>query len=412
MLSCNARMSYSCVTVLRMTSPLRQTLASRRFWSYSLVAALCRAPALMVAVATTTTAFLLTGRIDTGALMTTCHVAGTLAATPVAARLVGGRPATRVLSVQMSAHALLWAAVAAAIGTGAPAWTWYLGAALAGAAVAGSGGALRSLLPHTVPEGAGRSASTVDVTFMDVLVFLAPLAVAAAAPVHPLGPIAAMALASLLAVAAIPLAGLPVPGTGAAGGGGHRPRWNTAAVSWIAFGAMIGVYFAAVEVGATALVVSLGLDVGLAWTVFLVLSAASVVGGYLDAARTPGRREGLWAFGAAVLLVAGCLLLASGPSLPLAALALGLSGLPVAALLGLRSHMIDLAVPPGQRAGYFSWAFAAQNAGFAVGGSALAVVGQPVLLVTASLATLVSLTVAVGLSRPSREPAAEPAAGL
>ncbi|MEU0492723.1 hypothetical protein ABZ249_26145 [Nocardiopsis sp. NPDC006139] len=131
-----------------------------------------------------------------------------------------------------------------------------------------------------------------------------------------------------------------------------------------------------------------------------------------DAARTPGRREGLWAFGAAALLVAGCLLLASGPSLPLAALALALSGLPVAALLGLRSHMIDLAVPPGQRAGYFSWAFAAQNVGFAAGSAALAVVGQPVLLTAASLATLASLVVAVGLSRSLREPAAEPAAAL
>ncbi|MFL1446672.1 hypothetical protein, partial [Nocardiopsis protaetiae] len=187
-----------------MTSPLRQTLTSRRFWSYSLVAALCRAPALMVAVATTTTALLLTGRIDTGALMTTCHVAGTLAATPLAARIVGGLPAARVLTAQMSAHGLLWAAVTVAIGTGAPAWTWYLGAALAGASLAGSGGALRSLLPYTVPESAGRSASTVDVTFMDVLIFLAPLAVAAAAPVHPLGPIAAMAAASLVAVAVIP----------------------------------------------------------------------------------------------------------------------------------------------------------------------------------------------------------------
>lgn len=395
-----------------MTSPLRQTLTSRRFWSYSLVAALCRAPALMVAVAMTTTALLLTGRIDTGALMTTCHVAGTLAATPVAARIVGGRPATRVLAAQMSAHGLLWAAIAAAIGTGAPAWTWYAGAALAGAVIAGSGGALRSLLPYTVPEGAGRSASTVDVTFMDVLIFLAPLAVAAAAPVHPLGPIAAMAAASLVAVAVIPFAGLPAPDADTARRGGHRPRWNTAAVSWIVFGAMIGVYFATVEVGATALVVSLGLDVGLAWTVFLVLSAASVLGGYLDAARTPGGREGLWAFGAAALLVAGCLLLASGPSLPLAALALALSGLPVAALLGLRSHMIDLAVPPGQRAGYFSWAFAAQNVGFAAGSAALAVVGQPVLLTAASLATLASLVVAVGLSRSLREPAAEPAAAL
>ncbi|MGQ4270531.1 hypothetical protein [Nocardiopsis changdeensis] len=84
----------------------------------------------------------------------------------------------------------------------------------------------------------------------------------------------------------------------------------------------------------------------------------------------------------------------------------------MAALLGLRSHMIDLAIPPGQRAGYFSWAFAAQNVGFAAGSAALAVVGQPVLLTAASLATLASLVVAVGLSRSLREPAAEPAAAL
>ncbi|MDT0330835.1 MFS transporter [Nocardiopsis lambiniae] len=391
-----------------MTSPLRETLTSRRFWSYSLVAALCRAPALMVAVATTTTSLMLTGRIDTGALMTTCHVVGTLAATPIAARIVGGRPARRVLGVQMAAHGLLWLALWAAIGTGQPVWTWYLGAALAGTVIAGSGGVIRSLLPYTVPENAGRSASTVDVTFMDLLIFLAPLVVAATAPLHPLGPIAAMALVSLIAVAVLPFTGLPSPETDT-DRRGSRLRWNTAAVAWIVFGAAIGVYFATVEVGATALITSYGLDVGLAWIVFLLLSIASVVGGYLDAARTPGRHEALWAFGAVALLVAGCLLLASGPPLPLAALALLLSGLPVAALLGLRSHMIDVAVPPAQRAGYFSWAFATQNVGFAIGSTALAVIGQPALLTAASLATMVALVVAVGVSRSVREQAPEAA---
>lgn len=446
-----------------MDSPLKATLTSRPFWSYSLVAALCRAPALMVAVAATTTSLLLTGRIDVGALMTTCHVVGTLAATPLAARVVGrGRP-RRVLAAQMSAHGLLWLAVCAAIASGQPVWAWHAGAALAGAVLAGSGGVIRSQLPRTVPEGAGRSASTVDVTFMDVLIFLAPLAVAVAAPVHPLGPVAAVGVFSLVAVAVLPFAGFPAaaptgpaapapeapgvvagpaagtsaaPAVGPAGAGpapapavaepsadprpapaapepapagaaaradAHLPRWNTAAAAWVAFGAAIGLYFAAVEVGATALVVSYGFGVGTAWTVFLALSAASVVGGYLDAARTPGRRETAWALGAAALLVAGCLLLASGPVLPLAALALVLSGLPVAALLGLRSHMIDAVVPEAQRAGYFSWAFAAQNAGFAAGSALLAVLGQPALLVTAALATAAALAWALRLS--SRAPA-------
>ncbi|MFD3683330.1 MFS transporter [Nocardiopsis sp. NPDC058631] len=420
-----------------MDSPLRATLTSRAFWSYSLVAALCRAPALMIAVAATTTSLLLTGRIDTGALMTTCHVLGTLAATPFAARVVGRWPARRVLGTQMAAHGLLWLAVWAAVGTGQPEWSWHACAALAGTAIAGSGGVIRSQLPRTVPEGAARSASTVDVTFMDLLIFLAPLAVAAAAPTHPLGPIAAVAVISLVAVAVLPFAGLPdsaapVPtGTAAGHGDGtagetgtstvpaapspeyanprpartgkHRLRWNTAAVSWILFGAAIGLYFAAVEVGATALVVSYGFDAGTAWTVFLVLSAASVAGGYLDAARTPGRREAAWASASAALLVAGCLLLASGPSLPVAVLALTLSGLPVAALLGLRSHMIDVAVPEAQRAGYLSWAFAAQNLGFAAGSTLLAVLGQPVLLVLASLTTAAVLVAALRLSPPSRE---------
>ncbi|WP_017589092.1 MFS transporter [Nocardiopsis ganjiahuensis] len=404
-----------------MDSPLKSTLTSRRFWSYSLVAALCRAPALMVAVAATTTSLLVTGRIDTGALMTTCHVVGMLAATPVAARIVGRWSPNRVLAVQMGAHGLLWSAVWAAVGGGLPVWSWCLGAALAGTVVAGSGGVVRSLLTRTVPEGAGRAASTVDVTFMDLLIFLAPLVVAATSPIHPLGPIAAVAFLSLVAAVAVPLTALPVPaggsaGTGrgttegagggtAAGKGAHRLRWNTAAVSWIVFGLAIGLYFAAVEVGATALVVAYGHDVSTAWVVFLFLSLASVVGGYLDAARAPGRRESAWAVGAVTLLVAGCLLLAASPPLPLAALALFLSGLPVAALLGLRSHMIDTVVPEHQRAGYFSWAFASQNAGFALGSALLALIGQPALLVASASATAAALLVSLRLSRSSAEPA-------
>lgn len=395
-----------------MNSPLRATLTSRRFWTYSLVAALCRAPALMVAVAATTTSLLITGSIDTGALMTTAHVVGMLAATPVAARIVGRWSPRRVLAVQMGAHGLLWAGVWVAAGTGQPAWTWYLGAALAGTVIAGSGGVVRSLLLRTVPEGAGRSASTVDVTFMDLLIFLAPLVVAAAAPIHPLGPLAAVALLSLVAAAAVPLTGLPDPRTGGDGAGedrvaAHRLRWSAAAVCWIVFGAAIGLYFAAVEVGATALVVAYGYDVSTAWVVFLLLSLASIVGGFLDAARVPGRHEAAWAIGAATLLLVGCLLLAAGPPLPMAAFALLLSGLPVAALLGLRSHMIDTAVPVGQRAGYFSWAFAAQNVGFALGSALLAVIGQSALLVVSALTTAVALAVSLYLSRSALEPALE-----
>ncbi|WP_126890074.1 hypothetical protein [Curtobacterium sp. HSID17257] len=386
------------------TSPLLAVLRSPAFWRYSAVASLMRAPVLMAAVALTTTSILVTGTLATGAALAAWYVVGTVAATPIMAQLVGSLPLRQVLRWQMLAHAVLWIGITACWTYQGPSWVAPLLAAAAGAVIAGNAGAVRVLMSGTVPADAARAASTVDVTFLDLLVFLAPLLAALASLLHPTAPVATVAVVGLSAAVAVSLLSndsfaVTSSERGRRSADRGRLRWDAHGVSWIVFSASIGLYFGAMEVGAPALVAVHGFDVSVAWVIFFVLSVTSVLGGWADASRPPGASEDRWALVGAASMCVGCMLVSSAASLPWAVLGLLLSGVPVAALLGLRSHRIDIGLPSEQRAGYLSWAFAAQNAGFALASMLLAHVGQAAVLVCAGV--LVPLTLVVALRAKS-----------
>lgn len=386
------------------SSPLNAVLRSSAFWRYSATASLMRAPVLMAAVALTTTSILMTGSLATGAVLAAWYVGGTVVATPVMAHVVGILPLQRLLQWQMLAHAVLWIGITACWVAGSTSWIAAMLAAAAGASIAGNGGAVRALMSQTVPADAARSASTVDVIFLDILIFLAPLAAALASLIHPVAPIATVALVGFAAAAAVSLTSRGTPAPDAAGRErphprGGRLRWDARGVAWILFSATIGLYFGAMEVGASGLVVTYGFEVSLAWVVFLALSVTSVLGGWVDASRPAGASEDGWALVGAVSLGVGCLLLAFTPPLPWAVIGLLLSGLPVATLLGLRSHRIDVYLPPRQRAGYLSWAFAAQNAGFACASILLAHVPQPTMFACAGILIPLALLLALRTRR-------------
>ncbi|MDR6689661.1 hypothetical protein J2X55_000560 [Microbacterium sp. 1154] len=387
------------------SSPLNAVLGSSAFWRYSATASLMRAPVLMAAVALTTTSILMTGTLAAGAVLAAWYVGGTVVATPVMVHVVGLLPLRRVLRWQMFAHAVLWVGIAACWLTGSAPWISAMLAAGAGAIIAGNGGAVRALMSGTVPAEAARSASTVDVTFLDILIFLAPLAAALASLIHPVAPVATVAVVGFAAAAAVSLTSRRIVAHGDQGREhphrrGGRLRWDAQGVSWILFSAVIGLYFGAMEVGAPGLVVTYGFEVSLAWMIFLVLSATSVFGGWVDASRPQSTSEDRWALVGAASMSAGCLLLAFTPPLAWAVIGLLLTGLPVATLLGLRSHRIDVHVSPPQRAGYLSWAFAAQNAGFACASLLLAHVSQPTMFVCTGVLVPLALLLALRTRHP------------
>lgn len=363
-----------------------------RFWWWLVAATLVRSPVVMSAVAFTSITALLLGDPDEGGVLAAASVLGLLLGTPLAIAMQRRWSARGLLTAQLIACAACWVALAGAIMLGAGLWAWIWFAVAAGVAMAGSAGLVRATMTDAVPEPARARASTVDALSQDATVFLAPVAVSVGIAGGAPGAAGAVAVVSLLALVAVRLVVRDSSGHGTTAerepeARGRSPRRASRVVAWSVLSLGIGLSLGAVEAGAVGLAVRLGIAIESAWLLFLVMAVSSAVGAWFEIAvlqsRSTATRLVVWL----ATFVAGCLLVAAGPQWATAIPGLVLVGLPIAALLGLRSNAFD-ADDDHQRSTGLTVAFAGQSIGFAVGAGLLAIVGQPGALL-ASVGVLV-----------------------
>lgn len=254
-------------------------------------------------------------------------------------------------------------------------------------------------MAEVVPASQAARASSLDSASLDVLIFLAPLAVSAEARLGGSGALGAVAATAALAVAASrrlhpadarPEKSPPTPRLTA----GHRSD----IAAWSGFGLAVGIVLAAAEAGATDLVHAQGLGYERASLVFLVMSLASVAGGVLDAVMATQIASSRRLAFHTIAFAAGSLLLAGRTNLATIIIALTLLGAPTAALLGIRSHHVD-SWAPQQRSSALTAVMAAQNIGFATGATALYWLGQPAVLILGAITTLFTAILAWQTSR-------------
>ena len=337
--------------------------------------------------------------------MASAYVLGLLLLAPVSARLAGRWGVRRVVQVQALASAVAWTGFSALIALGAPYLWWHLAALLAGGTLAGSAGLLRSTLSDTTEPRQMRVASSLDATVIELLVVAAPMLVTLGLSVDLLGTTGVVAAVSALAVfslRSLPDASQPPP-TGTALSAPlltlRRPLW---AWGWVGFA--LGLTLGVVEIGAVSLVSRIGLRVADAWVVFAVLTAASILGGLVDAATAgPGHQDHrprtLMFVGA---MVSGCLVMLLGTTLPVVLLGVALLGLPAAPLFSARSLRTEAVTTSVERPLAFTRVFALQSIGFAVAGLLLAGVGQRWSLAAAMVALVATTIGVVHLDRPAR----------
>ena len=181
------------------SAPLKEVIRSSQFWKWLWAVSPARLPPLMAAVAVTTTTAVYRNDPEGGGTVVSAYVIGLLVLAPFWASLADRWGVRRVVIGQVVASSTSWFLLSILILLGAPYWSWHLVALLAGAAIAGSAGLLRATLSKSVGARRSRVASTLDVTALDLSVFLAPLLVTAGLSVTPIGATLVVAVVSLLA---------------------------------------------------------------------------------------------------------------------------------------------------------------------------------------------------------------------
>lgn len=380
----------------------KEVIRSSRFWRWLWAVSPARLPPLMAAVAVTTATTVYRNDPDSGGTVVSAYVIGLLVLAPFWARLVARKGVRRVVQGQLLASGSSWVLLSAFIVLGAPFWSWHLMAFLAGAVMAGSAGLLRATLKNAVGAPRVRVASTLDVTALDLSVFLAPLLVTAGLLLAPIGATLVVAVVSLLSILALRV--LPKDIDVSPGRKVGRLALSLPLIAWGFVGFAIGFVLGMVEIGAVSFALRIGLAATDVWIIFALLTLTSIVGGVLDAITA--------AFGGSDyrprvvlltgLMVSGCVLVVTADSLWLALVGLALIGLPTGPLLSARSLRTEVVAPVQTQGQAFVLMFALQSVGFAVAGFLLAAVGQQGGVGVAALVLAAALVFVVIADRPVR----------
>jgi len=388
--------------------PLRSLLANRGYWRWSAAAQLARLPPLMAPLA-----FVLFGTYAAhsraiGGLMVTVYVISEVLFAPFAGRLLDrigpahGTP--RVLGI--AAIALCGLAVAGALQLPVP--ILFVLITVVAALAAGAPGALRTMLSQAVPSHLIAPAIAIDATVVEAVVISAPLLVAIAAIPAPPGAIIAMAAAT--AGAAYCVRGLrlvahapaPTGPVGSEAATSARTLWrNRRFVFWMVVGVAFGDALGTAETGALPLAMHFGGGTREAAALIAVLAVSSALSGIVYAA--VAHRIALGPVGQSsillALLVVGSLGLGLSTNWATAAGSMAVLGLCTAPLGTVRSQAAEADAPPGRKAEAFGLLYAANGAGYALGGLFLAILPLGDMLLAGGAGAILALLLAPALGR-------------
>lgn len=275
--------------------PVRELLAHRPYWAWSVTAQLCRAPTLMAAMAFSGLTAATTGSSKAGGVLVSSLVLAEVAFAGVGGRLLdrsGGR-AVPALAAAVSCSAMAAAAVAAVLGARLP--VLCVLSAVAGTALAGLPGLVRHRLNAAVPQRLLEPALSVDATVVELVVVGAPLIVSVVLLAGPAGGVVAMAVAAGLAAVLLALGrtGGHETGSDTSRPDGHGRLWAPGFVAWIAVSFAFGHALGAIETAALSLAETLrsGPFGGGAIIAVLALSSAAAGLGYAAARSTAAGRS-------------------------------------------------------------------------------------------------------------------------
>ncbi len=357
------------------TRAYRRLFAMAGFRQFILTTAFQRVSIAMAPVALVLAGHAAAGSFRTGALMASTYTFANGIASPVLGRLIDRVELRRGMSIELCVTTLLLLALTGLASSHAPALSLIALSGLAGAAPAGVMGGMRAYLLRLIPDELQERAFALDSTLLELEWMIAPALVAVTGFLGvPVLAIALMALATLGALGGTRLLDQRQPSERAPGLSGS---WrNRKALPVYLLNTVLSYADGTINIALAPLLVIVGSRPATAGLLITLLSATSAVGGAGYAtfvARRPGNLDrrangGLLALGICVILIA------TAPSLLVLTIAIAVSGVWFAPIVGMRNLILGKLLPESQLSEGFSTVEAAGQFGYGVSGVATGIV--------------------------------------
>ncbi|GIE99512.1 MFS transporter [Paractinoplanes rishiriensis] len=386
---------------------LSQLLRDRGYWRWSIATQLIRLPSFMAPIAYVLVSIELLGSPKTGGLLLAVMLVAVELSAPITGRIID-----RLGVVKWAPRSLAFSAVARLLLAGlffikAPTAVLVAAVIVFSCIGSGAGGVVRVMLGRTVSDPMLPKALAVDSSVVELVIIVAPFAVAFAALFGGVGPLVAMALCTGVGALLFRQPGAsrtvppPEPEPAAAeaettpepakptGSLWRNPRYLFWLLVAIAFGHLLGT----AEIGALPLARSLGLGNAMASAMIAALAAASATAGLLYAWKGNRIRASNTAQAVVLLtLMAGSVaLIAFEFSLPLIFIGFFLLGAFTAPINTVRSHAAGHAIPAHRQVEGFAILDTANGLGFALAGLLLAVLPVSGMFAAGVVSTVVVL---------------------
>jgi len=387
---------------------LRALVAQPLWRRWTLAAFLARLPTTMTLLALVLAGEQATGSIAIGSLLAGVATFTSGFAAPWRGRALDRREIRGGLQRASLAAAAAFTAQGVALAVGAPVALLFVLAFVQGVAFAAISGGFRALLPVVVPREDLARANALEAVFVEVAFVSGPAVAGVVALLT--GPVGVLlAMAASVAGAALVARGLP-PRHPVGGAAATVPPWRApGALPVYLLALAMGVTVGMLESAVPARMDELGLVSASAGFLLALVAGGSALGGIVASLRGHGaehaRRRAALLLGAFAVLLAPTAL--TGSLLALA-LALFVTGVPIAPLNALGAMVLQDAVPAGRQAEGFSVFIAAimvgAGAGQALTGAVLGLVGaQGVLLAAAAVPLAAAVVLAIAPRARSRE---------
>ncbi|BBH67848.1 MFS transporter [Actinoplanes sp. OR16] len=355
------------------------------------------APLAFTALTTATSGSYATG----AAIVATIVIAEVVCAVPMG-RLFDRTGIVRGLRAMLALRGIAYLGLLAAAVAGLPAGALIAIAVVVGALGGGLLGGFRALLTEVVGEKLLPRAVAVNTMMVDLVIVGGPVLVGLLTALSTTAPVLLMAAASILAVPLVAAGRETVRATPVTPGNGLLRTL----FCWICCAFAVGHLTSTVEVAVLPIAERLDGGANAAAVIVVVLSAASLLGGFLYLRiNRPG--NGRTAAALLAVLASGGAVVAFGASWPVVIVGTALTGVCIGPLITINSVLVEDALPTNRRAEGFGLINTAQGLGFGLGSLSLSVMplraGGLVAVASALLAAAVVFRYAPR-SRPA-EPA-------
>lgn len=340
-----------------MFGPYRSLFTVPGAAQFSLVGFVARLPISMMGIGTVLLVSATTGRYTLAGLLAGALGLAAAAGAPAIARLVDRRGQATVLRPVLVLHGLSVMALVYAVTSGAPTWTWFAAAVLAGGTSTNIGSLVRARWAHALPAGQARQTAFAFESVVDETIFVAgpPLVTWLAIGVSPqAGLLAAVtfAVAGGLSLAALRRTEPPLHTAGPAPGLRRVLGPGLLIVALTFFGA--GTVFGSVEVIVVAYAEARGHAVA-AGGILAAYAGGSLVAG-LGYGAVPWRTAlHLRFLLASVAFGAVTLLLLAVNTLPVLAAVMFVAGFSISPVLIGGNALVESLMPPGALTQGLTW---------------------------------------------------------